>query len=126
MKQENGESVQEWYERFKLQIKVIESVGGSFGHDFSLLEDAGMDTKDTSQTIKDLNEVAKIAKEKYLAYMFLVKADNTRYGKLKDSLSEDYNKDSTNHAYRATLNSTYNLLLMTRVPHIHTSTIVTQ
>ena len=41
MKQQPEESVQEYYEWFKLQVKVVESIGGSFGRDDALLSNAG-------------------------------------------------------------------------------------
>ena len=36
-----NESVQEYYKRFKFQVKVVKSVGGTFGPDDALILDAG-------------------------------------------------------------------------------------
>ena len=78
LKQQPNETVQEYYDRFKLQVKVVESVGGSFGRDDQLLSNAGL-TVDDSTMWKDIKEKEKVAKEKYLAYKFIYNADHQRY-----------------------------------------------
>ena len=41
LKQQPNKTVLEYYERFKLHTKVVESVGGSFGRNDQMLKDAG-------------------------------------------------------------------------------------
>ena len=115
LKQLPHESVQEYYERFKLQVKVLESVGGSLGRDEQLLVDAGMDPKRTD-TMDKMYQYAEIAKEKFLAYKFIYDADHARYGHVKEGLHSDYNKDyeKTGKKYPDTMEAAYNLLLASK------------
>ena len=92
LKQQTEESVQDYYKRFKLQVKVVESVGGTFGLDKALLSNAGW-TGNKNSLVLDLKKAAEKSKEKYLAYKFIFNSDHTRYGSLKDGLHLDYNKD---------------------------------
>ena len=122
MKQQPEESVQEYYERFKLQVKVVESVGGSFGKDDALLSDAGF-VGNANSSMQDLEKAHKEAKEKYLAYKFIFDADHVRYGQLKDSLHSDYNKDYDKNGknYPETMDAAYNLLLATKAKRVKPS-----
>ena len=90
LKQLPNETVQEYYEKFKLQVKVVESVGGSFGRDEQLLVDAGL-TTDGFTTVTELNAAAEKAKQKFLAHKFIYDADHARYRHAKDGLHSDYN-----------------------------------
>ena len=63
LKQLVNESVQEYYERFKLQVKVFESLGGTFGLDKALLLDESFKSNKNT-TVSDLKKVAKNSKEK--------------------------------------------------------------
>ena len=93
LRQQPNETVLEYYERFKLNTKVVESVGGSFGRDEGMLKDAGFDTSDATKSVGDMQSAADQAKQKFLAYKFIYHADHARYGHVKDSLHSDYNKD---------------------------------
>ena len=72
MRQKPDETVQEWYDRFQLQVKVVESVGGSFGRDTVLLADATPSFDDSVETgtMGTMQTAADHAKDKYLAYKF--------------------------------------------------------
>ena len=112
LKQQPHESVLAYYERFKLQVKVLESVGANIGRDDLLLIDSGFDTTDPQELFTEMKRVANIAKDKYLAYKFIYNADHARYGHVKDGLHSDFNKDyeKKGKKYPETLIAAYNLL----------------
>ena len=83
IRQIHDETVQEWYEIFKLQVKVFESVGGSIGKHRVLLSDQNFDEDQADVKISDMNPHEEAAKETFLAYMFLNNADNARFGGIK-------------------------------------------
>ena len=79
LKQQPHESVLAYYERFKLQVKVLESVGANIGRDDLLLIDSGFETTDPQALFAEMKRVANIAKDKYLAYKFIYDADHKRW-----------------------------------------------
>ena len=115
LKQQPNESVQEYYERFKLQVKVVESVGGSFGRDDMLLTDVGF-TGDDTAAMGEMKKAAEVAKQKYLAHKFIYDADHERYVHVKDGLHADYNKDydKKGKKYPETVEAAHNLLLASK------------
>ena len=123
LKQQPHESVQEHYERFKLQVKVVESVGGSFGRDDQLLLDAGF-TGGTLTGFDEMRKAAEIAKQKFLAYKFIYDADHARYGHVKEGLHSDYNKDyeKKGKKYPETIDAAYNLLLASKAKRVPQAT----
>ena len=54
IRQMYDETVQEWYERFKLQVKVFESVGRSIGRHRVLLGEEGFNKDHPDAKVKDL------------------------------------------------------------------------
>ena len=69
LKQQTEGSLQDYYKRFKLQVKVVESVVGTFGLDEALLSNAEW-TGNKNLLVLDLKNAAVKLKEKYLAYKF--------------------------------------------------------
>ena len=63
LKQQLNKSVQEHYERFQLQVKVVESVGGSFGCDGQLLTNVGFAHNNMAK-FSEMKKAAELANQK--------------------------------------------------------------
>ena len=92
LKQQPNETAQEHYKQFKSQVKVVESVGGTFGVDHQLLIDAKWQG-DVNMKFEEILKAAAVAKQKYLACKFIYNADHAWHGHVKDGSHLDYNKD---------------------------------
>ena len=92
LKQQPNELVQEHCKRFKLQVKVVESVRGSFGRDDQLLTDVGFKSNN-SVKFEEMKNAAAVAKQKHLVHEFIYDADHVRCAHVKDGLHSDCNKD---------------------------------
>ena len=80
-------------------MDVLEQHRGVIGQDETFLE-YDMEYKElTSRTrTEERTKEAKVrCKEKFLAYTFIYKADNDKYGKLKEELQNDYTKGNDNY-----------------------------
>ena len=81
-----------------------------------LIKDQGFDEDEADKKISDMLPHEEAAKENFLAYMFLNNADNARFGGLKDTLSEDFNKKKS--SYPETVIAAYELLDMTKAAQV--------
>jgi hypothetical protein len=109
--QDKNSSAQDYYQKFKNQLEVVEHCGGSIGyHDLivdDLLQEQELTRSNANET--QLEEVKTRAKEEYLACAFLHSADRKCYGKLIEDLENDYIQK--NNKYPKTLVEAYNLLI---------------
>jgi hypothetical protein len=109
--QDKHSNAQDYYQRFKNQVEVVEHCGGSVGRHSGLIEKA---LKDMSLTRRNaspgqLQAAEKSAKEAYMACAFLLGSDRKRYGKLIEDLENDHVQ--RNDKYPKTLVEAYNLLI---------------
>ena len=101
--QETGQSLDDYYKVFRAQVDTIDAHGGNAGHHpvvFQLHVAAIL--KKQGKTHDDYNamspadkaaiqtEAMKSGKEAYLACLFLLMADDDRYGGVKDTLNDNY------------------------------------
>jgi hypothetical protein len=113
-KQKPEDSNAQYLEQFTNTVDVLEQYGGTFGMDLLLHSECGMSLLDDDEmkAVKQAREIMepiiKKAKTTYLAYAFLAKSDNDRFGKLKEELQNDFTKKQRN--YPETITDTYNLL----------------
>lgn len=101
MRQDNM-SCQEYLERFKVMVSVVEHCGGRLGYDESRVKskmDAGYDRLKSESDVKD----------EYLAILFLLGADRSRYGRLLDELENAHSSGTDN--YPGTLVEAYSMIL---------------
>ena len=94
-----------YYEQFKSLIEVIEHYQGKVGHHpkliFQELEVLSKDRFDPGTPLASIasmepsviNTTTELARQKYLAYLFLNGADKTRYDSLVGGVMNDYVKD---------------------------------
>ena len=92
-------SVSLFHKQFKSLVQVIEKFGGFIGAHDNLIKrdlkelDTSIDPNDpTTYSLDQWIAAAAIAKEKYLALLFLRLADQSRYGDLVDGLIHDHHK----------------------------------
>jgi hypothetical protein len=99
-----------YLEQYQNIVDVINQVGGSVGKNIGLVKEyakvKGVDFETLSnEALKKLKEETY---ERYLATSFVLAADRSRYGRLIESLENDYLQGRDN--YPTTLTSAYNLL----------------
>ena len=101
--QGSGESLDVYYKVFKAQVDTIDAHGGNAGyhpvvyalHLAALLDKKGI-AKEVYNGMEETekkamqNEAMKSAKEAYLAYLFILMADDERYGGVKTALGDNY------------------------------------
>ena len=116
-RQAQDKSNSEYLEQFKNVLEVLQQHGGSIGNDELFINhDKIWKTLATRNRTDDNKERALArCKERFLAYSFIYKADNERYGKLKEELQNDYMKG--NNTYPETLVEAFQLLNNYKQPY---------
>jgi hypothetical protein len=88
----------EWYDRFHTKVEVAKSVSVSFGFE-KIWEYCALEAHKAAYTLlqPDEQEAVRVsARERFLSYA-LIKMSNSKHGKIKDDLSDDYTKCSDNY-----------------------------
>ena len=101
--QGSGDSLDEYYKVFKAQVDTIDAHGGNAGYHpvvYALHLTALLEKKSTAKEAYDAmgetdkkaiqSKAIKSAKEAYLACLFILVADNERYGGVKTALEDNY------------------------------------
>jgi hypothetical protein len=104
--QESGQSLDDYYKIYKAQVDTIDAHGGNAGHHpvvyhlhlANLLTSRGitkeeynaMTGEQTADKMAIQSEAMKTSKEAYLACLFLLMADEERYGGVKATLDDNY------------------------------------
>lgn len=104
-------NTQAYLEQFQNMIDVIQHTGGIIGQDPGM-ERAVMikhELNPKTITTTELDEVRKEAQGRILGVAFLLNADRNRFGKLVESLQNDYLQGQNN--YPNTIAAAYNLLI---------------
>jgi hypothetical protein len=109
----------ECIKNFQVLVGVIETYGGAYGCEPGLirlqLTAQGVATKDLdAPDPKELKIAEAVCREEYLSCMALCGADQSRYGKLKDDLSNDMTKGVDN--FLKTIVDTMHLMSGYKVP----------
>ncbi|KAL3810038.1 hypothetical protein ACHAXA_000207 [Cyclostephanos tholiformis] len=91
----------EYVENFMALVGVVETYGGAYGREPGLIRaqlmKQGVSVADLDKPDpKELEEAEKTCREEYLSCMLLRGGDQSRYGKLKDDLSNDMAKGVDN------------------------------
>ena len=113
-KQGSNESNDHFHKKFKANVAVIEKYGGSVGNHPALTARAHESSiQDVTQVVgstytSDLALAITAGTQKYLAALFLEKADTRRYGELRRELENDYSRNVD--GYPTTLTAAYKLL----------------
>ena len=101
--QDPGESLDEYYKFFLAQVDTIDAHGGNAGYHSTIYtapKEATLQKKGKTREEYDAmdeesreaiqREVIKAAKEAYLACLFILLADDRRYGDVKRALADNY------------------------------------
>jgi hypothetical protein len=106
-------------EQFQNIVDVIEHSGGSVGNEPGIMKLLATEKKMVMSTITQAEraEIKKEAQEQYLAAAFMLGSNRNRYGKLIESLENDYLQGCNN--YPKTLMSAYNLLTNWKYASMH-------
>ena len=102
---------QDYYRTFQNHVQVIEHCGGTLGYHKGPLQIAAK--KEYRRDYCDLNadeqeEISSAYRDRYLACLFLVKSDRTRFGDLLRDLQNQHTQG--HNVYPRTLNSAYSML----------------
>jgi hypothetical protein len=117
--QKQHAATQAYLEQFQNIVDVIEHSGGSVGNEPGIMKLLATEKKMVMSTITQAErlEIKKEAHEQYLAAAFLLGSDRNRYGKLNESLENDYLQGRNN--YTKTPMSAYNLLTNWKYASMH-------
>ena len=99
-KQGAEDTPNEHYDKLNNLVNVVESYGGLIGNESILLDNDEEFSKLSKEEKKDQTNIdaAKARnKDRFLAFCYIAKADNNRYGDLKISLENDYAKGNNNY-----------------------------
>ena len=83
-------SCQEYLDRFKIMVSVVEHCGGEIGYSLKELE---VREKAGGDILKIKTEL----REQYLATMFLLGSDRSRYGRMLDELENQYSQQQDSY-----------------------------
>ena len=96
----------EYFEQFTNLVNVIGHIGGTLGMEEGIFEQVA---KANNKEISDLtNTEQRIAKDQYLASLFIFGTDRSRYGRLLDKLQNEYLQGYD--GYPKTIQAAYNLV----------------
>lgn len=103
-------SMSEYLEKFRTQMEVILSAGGEFCTHTGMVEDEleRMNAANPPTEAETRTGVLR-AKQRFEAALFLVRSDQSRYGRLVQELANDFNKGTD--SYPSTLTAAYELML---------------
>ena len=102
---------QEYYEKFKNAVKVVDHVGGFLETSTTINKQAAKDLgyNYTAATHAQMDEIQAKAREMYLAVAFLLGADRHRYSNVIQSFENGYTQGSTK--WPTTLQQAFNVLV---------------
>ena len=102
---------QEYYEKFKNAVEVVDHVGGFLETSTTINKQAAKDLgyNYAAATPAQLEEIHDKARDMYLAVAFLLGADRRRYGKVIQSFENGYTQGSTK--WPTTLQQAFNVLV---------------
>ena len=109
-RQKRDMTVGEYHEKFKSLVSAYEGCGGSVGNDKGLIVEylVRMGTYFANADANDVKAAKKGAREEYMATLFIVNSDKSRFGNLIQELENDFVKSNDN--YPGTLTGAYTLL----------------
>jgi hypothetical protein len=109
--QDKNSNIQDYYQRFKNHIEVVEHCGGSLGgHDAVINKSLeAMSLTRANASVIQLKAATAAAREEYLACAFLLGSDRKRYEKLVEDLENDYIQKIDK--YPKTMVEAYSLLI---------------
>ena len=114
-KQGRNMTNQEYFDEFQILVAIVEDSGASIDQladhpaiQKEVLEEIAVDK--TAPTIKETERAHKMARERYLAVMFLYKTDPNRYWKLIRDIEMSFVKTHENSSYPQTVMDAYQWL----------------
>ena len=109
-RQKRDMTIGEYHEKFKSLVSAYEGCGGSVGNDKGLIVEylVRMGTDVANADANDVKAAKKGAREEYMATLFIVNSDKSRFGNLIQELENDFVKSNDN--YPGTLTGAYILL----------------
>jgi hypothetical protein len=109
--QTRGMTDSEYLEKFRTKLSVLESAGGDILSHPGMIEDEYRAAGTTVHGATNAQRAAAAAtgKGRIAAALFLVKSDQTRYGRLVQELANDFNKNRD--CYPTSLTEAYELML---------------
>jgi hypothetical protein len=100
---------QEYFERVRNIVEVIQSLGGSLCDDMHLTDELPARAPQNGYTEEQYAEARKRITDKKVAYGILIRADRTRYGKLIEEIENDFIKGNKDYPKNPT--DAYTLLV---------------
>ena len=100
-------TMQMYHEQFQNLVQVIETIKGSIGVDPGIEQLVATDLKKDIALLTEADK--KVAQERYLAVVFILRADRSWYSKIIENLENDFLQGRNN--YPKTVTSAYNLLI---------------
>jgi hypothetical protein len=105
LKQDHGESLVEYYRRFKQSVDNLREIfGDKFLNEFT----EKMSSYKISKSIEEKNGLKKKAFSSWISYVYLMNSDNNKYGSLKRTLRTQYALQ--NNQYPTTMGRTNDAL----------------
>ena len=108
---QGGNTVGEYYEQFKNQTDVLNQIGAGIGNDEAIMKQVlcshGINIDEATDAQEENAETQVI--EWYLTLAFLMGSDRGQFGRLLETLENDFTAGNDN--YPKTLTNAYNMLL---------------